>query len=287
MSLAAAGQRLTITANESGFGAEVVGLDLSRPLPPITLAAVKAAFLAHGVLWFPDQPLDHELLEAFTLQLGPFGWDPYVAPLADRPHILEVRREPDEKARVFGGGWHSDWSFQATPPSATILHAKVIPPVGGDTLYADGVAAYEALSPAFRQMLAPLTTIHSAGRPYGPAGFFAKEDAGRSMTILSSPEADKTQVHPLVRTLVDGRRALFVNPTYTIAIEGFSEAESAALLAFLFKHMMNEAFVYRHTWSASMLTMWDNRRAMHNATGGYDGHRRVLHRTTVAGERPV
>ena len=156
MSLADAGQRLTVTPNESGFGAEVTGLDLARPLAPDTLAAVKAAFLAHGVLWFPDQPLDHDQLEAFTLQFGEFGWDPYIAPLADRPHILEVRREADEKTTVFGGGWHSDWSFQVTPPAATILHAKVVPPVGGDTLYADGVAAYEALSPAFRDMLAPL-----------------------------------------------------------------------------------------------------------------------------------
>jgi taurine dioxygenase len=287
MSLADAGQRLTVTPNESGFGAEVTGLDLARPLPPDTLAAVKAAFLAHGVLWFPGQPLDHDQLEAFTLQFGQFGWDPYIAPLADRPHILEVRREAEEKPTVFGGGWHSDWSFQVTPPAATILHAKVVPPVGGDTLYADGVAAYETLSPAFRAMLAPLTTIHSATRPYGPSGHFAKEDPGRSMKILWSPEADKTQVHPLVRTLDDGRRALFINPTYTLGIEGFTEAESAALLAFLFKHMMGEQFVYRHRWWADMLTMWDNRRAMHNATGGYDGHRRVMHRTTVAGARPV
>jgi taurine dioxygenase len=287
MTLADAGQRLTITPNERGFGAAVTGIDLARPLPPETLAAVKAAFLAHGVLWFPEQPLDHDQLEAFTLQLGPFGWDPYVAPLADRPHILEVRREPDEKASVFGGGWHSDWSFQETPPSATILHAKVVPPAGGDTLYADGVAAYEALSPAFRQMLAPLRTIHSATRPYGPGGYFANDENQRSMKILWSPEADKTQVHPLVRTLDDGRRALFINPTYTLGIEGFAEAESAALLAFLYKHMMADDFIYRHAWSANMLTMWDNRRAMHNATGGYDGHQRIMHRTTVAGGRPV
>ena len=287
MSLAGAAQRLAVRPNPTGFGAEVTGLDLSRPLPPQTLAAVKAAFLAHGVLWFADQPLTHDQLKAFTLQLGPFGHDPYVAPLADRPHILEVRREPDETARVFGGGWHSDWSFQETPPSATLLHAKVVPPIGGDTLYADAVAAYEALSPSFQRMLAPLRTIHSAARPYGPSGFFAQEEGRKGMTILSSPEAEKTQVHPLVRTLDDGRRALFINPTYTIAIEGFADAESEALLAFLFKHMLADAFVLRHRWSADMLTMWDNRRAMHNATGGYDGHLRVMHRTTVAGAKPV
>ncbi len=279
--------RLTVAANHTGFGAGVTGLDLSRPLPPDTLTAVQAAFLAHGVLWFPDQPLTHDQLEAFTLQLGPFGWDPYVAPLADRPHILEVRREPDETTSPFGGAWHSDWSFQEAPPSATILHAKVVPPVGGDTLYADGVAAYDALSPAFQRMIGPLRAIHSAGRPYGPKGFYAGEEGRKGMTILPSPEADKTQSQPLARTLDDGRKALFVNPVYTLAIDGFAEAESADLLGFLFKHMTDDRFVYRHRWDANMLTMWDNRRAIHNATGGYDGHLRVMHRTTVAGARPV
>jgi taurine dioxygenase len=287
MSLVDAASDLRIKPNPTQFGAEVTGLDLSRPLPSATLAAVKAGFLAHGVLWFPDQPLTHDQLEAFTLQFGDFGWDPYVAPLADRPHILEVRREPDEKTAPFGGFWHSDWSFQETPPAATILHAKVVPPVGGDTLYADGVAAYEALSPAFQRMIAPLKAVHSAARPYGPTGLYAKEEGRKGMTILPSPEAEKRFAHPLVRTLLDGRKALFVNHVYTLAIEGFSETESAVLLGFLLKHMTEDRFVYRHSWSADMLTMWDNRRAVHNATGGYDGHLRVMHRTTVAGARPV
>jgi taurine dioxygenase len=287
MTLTDTASRLQIAPNATGFGAEVTGLDLARPLPAETLAAVKAAFLAHGVLSFPNQPLTHDQLEAFTLQFGAFGWDPYVAPLADRPHILEVRREPDETVAPFGGFWHSDWSFQETPPAATILHAKVVPPVGGDTLYADGVAAYEALSPTFQRMIAPLRTIHSASRPYGPSGSYAKEEGRKGMTILSSPEAEKRFAHPLVRTLLDGRKALWVNHVYTHAIEGLSEAESAALLGFLLGHMVEERFVYRHAWSANMLTMWDNRRAVHNAMGGYDGHLRVMHRTTVAGERPV
>ena len=94
---------LKVTANTGDFGAEITGLDLSRPLPPETLEAVKAAFVRHGVVWFPDQPLDHDQLEAFTLQFGAFGHDPYIAPLAERPHIVEVRREPDENATVFGG----------------------------------------------------------------------------------------------------------------------------------------------------------------------------------------
>jgi taurine dioxygenase len=276
-----------VRPNADGFGAEITGVDLSRPLPAAALEAVKTAFAAHSVVWFPDQPLTHDQLEALTLQLGAFGWDPYVAPLADRPHILEVRRDADETSSPFGGAWHSDWSFQVTPPAITLLHAKIIPPVGGDTLYADGYRAWEALSPTFQAMIAPLRAVHSASRPYGAAGFYAKEEGRTGMKILPSVEADKAHTHPLVRTHpVTGRKALFVNPVYTIGVEGMTEAEGGALLGFLFKHMTDEAFVYRHRWAANMLTMWDNRCCLHNATGGYDGHARVLHRTTVAGDAP-
>jgi len=279
---------VTVTPNPSGFGAEITGLDLSRPPPPDTLAAVKAAWAAHGVVWFPDQPLDHDQLEAFTLALGPFGEDPYVAPLADRPHILEVRREPDETASVFGGAWHSDWSFQAAPPAATLLHAKIVPPVGGDTEFADGCRAFEALSPVMQRFLEALTTIHSAARPYGSQGVYAREAPGRSMRILSCVEAESQQTHPLVRVHpVTGRKALFVNPIYTLGVAGMTEPESRNLLAFLYGHMVQDQFVYRHRWRPDMLILWDNRCCLHNATGGYDGHRRVMHRTTVAGERPI
>jgi taurine dioxygenase len=248
---------------------------------------VKAAFAAHSVLWFPDQPLTHDQLEAFTRQWGEFGWDPYIAPLADRPHILEVRRDASETTSVFGGAWHSDWSFQETPPAITILHAKVIPPVGGDTLYADGYRAWEALSPAFQAMIAPLRAVHSAGRPYGAAGLYAKESGRTGMTILPSAEADKTVAHPMARVHpVTGRAALFVNPVYTVGVEGMNAAESAALLGYLFAHMTQDRFVHRHRWAPRMLTLWDNRCCLHNATGGYDGHERILHRTTVAGDAP-
>ena len=277
-----------VSPRPEGLGAEITGVDLGQGLQGEDLAAVKAAFAAHGVIWFPDQPLDHDALEAFTLAFGEFGCDPYIAPLADRPHILEVRREPQETTSVFGAAWHSDWSFQETPPAATILHAKEVPPVGGDTLFADGRAAWDALSPTFQAMLTPLRAVHSASRPYGADGFYAKETGRLGMKILPSAQADKTFTHPIVRRHpVSGRTALFVNPVYTLGIEGMTEGESAAILGFVFKHMTDEAFVYRHRWAPDMLIMWDNRCLLHNATGGYDGHRRVMHRTTVAGERPV
>ncbi|MDX5365073.1 MAG: TauD/TfdA family dioxygenase [Alphaproteobacteria bacterium] len=278
---------IQVRPNESGFGAEITGLDISRPLPPETLAEVKDAWARHAVVWFPDQPLTHDQLEAFTLQIGPFGHDPFIAPMEDHPHILELRREPDEKARNFGAGWHSDWSFQEEPPAATLLHSKVVPPVGGDTLYADCTRAWNALSDEMKKVLDGLTAVHSAALPYGTNGVFAQETEKRTMKILVSKDAEKTWPHPLVRTHpVTGRKALFVSPVYTVGIEGMTHAESAAILGFLYSHMTQEQFVYRHKWRENMLTMWDNRCTLHFADGGYDGHLRVMHRTTVAGDVP-
>tara|TARA_R110000868_G_scaffold80875_3_gene229260 strand:+ start:2576 stop:3454 length:879 start_codon:yes stop_codon:yes gene_type:complete len=279
-----------VAPNPSGFGAEITGLDISVPLAPAELAAVQQAWADHAVIWFPDQPLTHDALEAFTLQIGPFGFDPFIKPMEGRPHILELRREPNETARNFGAGWHSDWSFQDEPPTGTILHSKVTPPVGGDTLYADCTAAWNALSPVMQKMLDGLTAIHSAALPYGTKGLFAHEQAGggdRTMEIIVSPEADKTYPHPLVRTHpVTGRKALYVSPVYTVGIEGMTPEESFALLSFLYDHMTQEKFVYRHKWRENMLTLWDNRCTLHYADGGYDGHLRVMHRTTIAGDRP-
>ncbi|MBW8814164.1 MAG: TauD/TfdA family dioxygenase [Caulobacterales bacterium] len=279
---------IKVQPQETGFGAEVTGLDLARPLAAEVLAEVKAAWAAHAVLAFPDQPLTLDQLEAFTLQMGPFGADPFIKPMPGRPNVLELRREPDEKATNFGAGWHSDWSFQPEPPSATILRSEVTPPVGGDTLFCDAARAYEALSPTMQAMLAPLQAIHSAARPYGTKGIFASETAGRTMQIITSPEAEKTERHPLVRTHpVTGRKALYVSPVYTVGIEGLAEPEAEAILGFLFKHLTQEAFIYRHRWRPGMVLMWDNRCTMHFAEGGYDGHLRLMHRTTVAGEVPA
>ncbi|MDB5430266.1 MAG: Taurine dioxygenase [Caulobacter sp.] len=278
-----------VKANPSGFGAEITGVDISRPLPAPVLAAVKDAWARHSILWFPDQPLTHDQLEAFTLQFGDFGWDPYVKPMEGRPHILEVRRDPQETASPFGGAWHSDWSFQQSPPAGTLLHAKIIPPMGGDTLYADGYAAWEALDADTQARLKSMKAIHSATRPYGANGLYANEPDGyRAMQIINSSEADKIWTHPIARVHpASGRTALFINPIYTVGIEGMDEAGSEALLTQLFGHMLEQRFIYRHSWAPDMLTLWDNRCALHCATGGYDGHARVLHRTTVAGEIPI
>ena len=269
------------------LGVEITGLDLAHTLDPATFAAVRQALAEHSMICFPDQPLSHDQLEAFSLQFGPFGDNPFVEAMPGRPNLVEVRRDPEETTTVFGGGWHSDWSFQTTPPAATILHAKVTPPTGGDTLFADAVGAYDALRPQFQKLLEGLRAIHSASGPYGQDGYFAKESGRTGMHILVSTDADRSHAHPLVTVHpVSGRKTLFVSPGYTVGIEGMIQAEGNAILDFLFKHMTSDAFVHRHVWRPNMLVMWDNRSILHCATGGYDGHLRLMHRTVIAGGIP-
>ncbi len=293
MDAPAAYRTIRVRPQATGFGAEVIGLDLSNPVDGETLAEVKDAWARHGVLSFPDQPLSLDQLEAFTLQIGPFGEDPFVAPMPGHPNVLEVRREPKEKRSIFGGGWHSDWSFRATPPSATLLHAQIVPPIGGDTLFCDASRAYETLPEDTKAEIASLRALHTAGFAYGSDGIYAREeqvrdDGSRAMRIIVSSEADKYQAHPLVRTHpVTGRKSIFGSPVYTHGIEGMDEEAGRTLLAGLYKHMQQDQFIYRHRWRPDMLVMWDNRCCNHYALGGYDGHRRVMHRTTVAGDAPV
>lgn len=276
---------MTIEVQPSGgsCGAMVRGVDLHAGLTETVVGAIEHAWLQHLVLGFPDQHLTMEDLERFCLALGEYGDDPYIAPIDGHPHIIEVRREPDEIAPLFAEGWHSDWSFLATPPAGTALFGTVIPPTGGDTLYADQCAAYESLSPSMKGRLDGMHAVHSARRGYSRAGSYGEKDAGRSMAIRWSDTALATQRHPMVKIHpLSGRKALFVNPGYTVGIDGVDDAEAQALLAELFAHQVQQEFIYRHRWSPNMLTLWDNRCLLHSATGGYEGHRRLLHRITIA-----
>jgi taurine dioxygenase len=270
-------------------GAHVRGVDLNAPLDAATVAAIRAAWLDHGVLAFPEQHLSVEALERFTLALGPRGDDPFIAPIPGHAHVVEIRREADEQAPIFAETWHSDWSFLPTPPAGTALHGTIVPPVGGDTLFADQYAAWDALPASMQSRLRDRMGVHSARRGYARDGMYGERDRerGRSMAIKFGDEALATRLHPIARTHPEtGRTALFVSPGYTVAIDGLDEAESTSMLLELFEHQKRPAFVYRHRWAPGMLVVWDNRRLVHAATGGYEGHRRLLHRVTIA-ERPA
>lgn len=275
---------MKVTPTGAALGARVTGVDLSRPLTSATAAALRAAWLEHLVLVFPDQRLTLEQLEGFSRAFGPFGEDPFIAPMPGHPHVIEVKREAHETASVFAAAWHSDWSFQQTPPAGTVLYSRVIPPVGGDTLFCNGYLAYERLSEATKARIETLNAVHSAALAYAPSGVYGANDgADRSMDIRPSADAEKTHAHPVVRRHPEtGRKTLFVNPGYVRTIEGLSDEDAFVLLCELYDAAHDDALVYRHRWEPDMLVMWDNRCTQHMATGGYDGHARLLWRTTIA-----
>ena len=277
---------LQVEPSGQACGARVTGVDLSRPLDPATVAAIRAVWLEHHVLAFPDQRIGDDDLERFTLAFGGFGDDPFFAPIPGREHIAAIRREADETSPLFAENWHADWSFQAHPPAGTCLLAVDIPLIGGDTLFANQHMAWEALSAEQQARYADLVAIHSARLPYAPDGTYGARDKGRSMDIRPSEAALATQTHPLVPAHPEtGLRGFYSTLGYIIGIEGLAQDAAVALLLELQAWQGDERFVYRHRWEPDMLVMWDNRSVLHRATGGYEGHRRELHRTTIAAWR--
>jgi taurine dioxygenase len=271
-----------ITKSGHACGASVTGVDLSRPLSDALIGAIRAAWLEHHVLAFPDQRISDDDLERFTLYFGPFGEDPFIAPIPGRKHIIAVARAATETGPIFAEAWHTDWSFQKTPPAGTCLYGITIPPAGGDTLFANQHLALERMPDDLRARIEGKRAIHSARAGYARAGAYGEHDKGRAMDIRPSDDALATQSHPFIRTHPEtGRAAVFGCAGYIIGVEDMGAVEGMALLGDLYRWQTQHAFQYRHQWTAGTLLMWDNRALLHMATGGYSGHERLLHRTTI------
>ena len=274
--------RVSENLSKNGIGVEVTDFSLAD-LTEENISFLRSKWVDYGLIVFPKLPLSHDEFKDFALSFGNFGDDPFISSLPDYPNIAEIKRSANEKATPFGGTWHSDWSFMKKPPSATLLHSKIIPPVGGNTLFANTERSFAALPEEMKNKLRNLKVIHSAKIPYADDGFYALEKEERSMKILPSKEAKATFSHPMVKIHPEtNKECLFINPVYTINVEGFSEDASQQLLWELYEHMIQDRFVYEHVWNDDMLIMWDNRTVMHQATGGYDGYDRLLHRITLA-----
>jgi taurine dioxygenase len=277
-----------IINNKSSLGVEVLNFEYNDISSKQKVNDLRDLWLAYSVIVFRNLKLTHEEFENFSLAFGVFGDDPYIDSLSGYKNIIEVKRGAEEKAPPFGGSWHSDWSFQECPPSATLLHSKIIPPIGGETFFIDTQTAYDDLSSKIKLKIKDLMVSHSAIRPYADDGFYALEkDKDRSMAIKPSAKAKEFFLHPLVRTHPETKKkSLFINQVYSITVNGLNEKDSNELLEFLFFHMGQEKYIYKHKWEKNMLIMWDNRTVNHCAQGGYQGHKRLLHRITLAGSRP-
>jgi taurine dioxygenase len=280
---------LEVQPISSALGVEIRGVDLTHTLNDDVFAEIHQAFTEYQVLFFRDQPLTIEQLKNFSRRFGPLSRVPYVEPLADHPDVIAVLKEADEtNISTFGGSWHSDFSFLDEPPLGSVLYGAEVPALGGDTLWSNMCAAYEALSAGLRATLDQLTALHS-GHVYGAARPPLDMRTSRSINISRhNPEADNEHAHPAVIVHPQSRRkALFVNPIYTTRFAEMSAAESAPLLQYLYEHATRAEFTCRFRWQPHSVALWDNRCTMHLAINDYDGRRRLMYRTTIAGARPV
>ena len=266
------------------LGAEIHGVDLTADLSNAAFDRIHQAFLDHHVIFFRDQTdLTPDQQKAFARRFGSLNTHPYVEGMADHPELLEIIKEADEKTN-FGGGWHSDMSFLQEPALGSVLYGIDIPPYGGDTLFANQIAAYEALSDGMQNLLNGMTAIHTASREYGSKGISAQ--ARTSMQAAQAPDAPEFE-HPVVRTHPEtGKRGLYINPAFTLRFSGMTRRESKPLLNFLFEHAREERFTCRFRWRENSVAFWDNRCVWHYALNDYAGHRRHMRRATINGDRP-
>lgn len=270
---------LTIRRVAGALGAEISGVDLSQDLPDGVVAEIRAALVEHQVIFFRDQDLSPARQVAFGRRFGPLNIHPYVRGMEGYPEVMEIIKEPGDKTN-FGGGWHSDTSFLERPAIGSILHAIELPEWGGDTLFSSQVAAYEALSTGMKATLEGLRAVHSAGREYSAQGHSAQKRS--SMSVAEAEGAVGEFIHPVVLAHPEsGRKALYVNPAFTMRFEGWTKRESKPLLDFLFEHCRYEGYTCRFAWKPGSVAFWDNRQVWHFALNDYHGQRRHMRRVTV------
>ena len=278
---------MEITPTGQACGARVAGIDLSQPLDIDTISSIRSAWLEHHVLAFPEQKLSDYDLVRVTNYFGNVGEDPYFVPISKKTPVVALTRRADEQAPVFAENWHTDWSFKQHPPIGTCLYSLVVPPIGGNTGFANQQMALAQMPDDLRQRLENKIALHSAAAAYGPDGTYGEKDQGndRSMKILFSEQANKSEPHPIIAKHPEsGAETIFGTVGYIHTILGLEPEESRQLIMELYAWQTKEEFQYTHVWEPNMLVMWDNRSVLHKANGGYDGHARELHRLTIAGD---
>ena len=262
------------------LGAEIDGVDLGGSLSGEVVSQIRALWLEHLVIFFRDQALGLAQFMAFAERFGEPVEYPLVQGIEGFPKIIEVKKLEHERVN-FGGIWHSDTAYLELPPMGSMLLAREVPPFGGDTLFANMYLAFESLSPGLKKLLEGLKAVNTS----------TKADASRTREDRVKTEGRESREfvaeHPVVRTHPEtGRKALYVNSGHTARFAGWTEEESAPLLAYLFQHQVRPEFTCRFAWQPGSIALWDNRCAQHNPVNDYHGYRRVMHRITLAGDVP-
>jgi len=264
------------------LGAEIRGVDLTALLDDATVEALRAAHVEHQVLVLPGQNLDGEKLMAFGRRFGELSVHPFSTNVSDIPELIVYDNKP-ENPPLATDVWHTDETFRPEPPMGTMLCSKIIPEIGGDTVFASMTAAYEGLSDRLQRFISGLEAVHDF-KPFKTLFGESPEDRAKLQHFEKHyPPA----THPVVRTHpISGKQALFVNPQFTLHIKGMEERESRSLLDTLFHQALIPEYQYRHRWRPEMVVFWDNRAAQHYAVHDYYPHRRMMLRVTIKGDRP-
>lgn len=272
---------MEIQAFASALGALIHSVDLARPLPAAGVDAIRKAVADYGVVFFRDQRLTPEQHLGFARCFGAINVNRFFKTVDGYPEIAEVRKEPDQQRNI-GGNWHTDHSYDLAPAMGSILYAREVPGSGGDTLFASMYRAYDALSDGLKRTLEGLRALHSSRHVFGTSTYGLRGDLqGR---VLNPEMAVQDAVHPVVvRHPGSGRKALYVNPGFTVRIDGWTDEESRPLLQYLYEHAARPEFSCRFQWGPGSIAFWDNRCTWHYALNDYPEQRRLMHRITIEG----
>lgn len=275
---------INIVPSGGGVGAFIEGIDLGQDLSDNIVGTLRSALGEHGVLFFRDQDISPEDHIAFAEKFAPININRFFAHVEGHPKIAQVLKEPDQKKNI-GGGWHTDHTYDIEPAMGSILVARQTPPHGGDTMYASTCRAYETLSDGFKSILKGLKGLHSSRHVFGPQARYMQKGEDTAGRLGNNEAANQDAVHPLIiRHPISGRESIYVNPGFTIGIDGWTDAEAEPFLKILYDHIAKPEHTYRFQWAPGSVAFWDNRASWHYAVNDYHGARRLMHRITVEGQ---
>ena len=273
--------QMEIRPISGALGAEIFGVDFAAGVDDETFGHIRGTFLEHGVIVIRDQDLTPEQHLAAARRFGEVNVNRFFTPVDGHPEVAEVRKEAHQEKNI-GNKWHTDHSYDDAPALGSMIYALEVPPAGGDTLFANMSLAYETLSDGMKDMLSKLEAVHSSRHVFGPGVKSSPDVADR---YRNAEQAVQNAVHPAVIRHPDtGRKVLYVNPTFTVRFNGWTEEESKPLLDYLYTHAARPDFSCRVRWKSGSLGLWDNRATWHLALNDYHGHRRLMHRVTIEGK---
>jgi taurine dioxygenase len=266
------------------LGAEISGIDIAAGVDDEQFAELRRAFVDFGVIFLRDQDITPEQHIAFAERWGKINVNRFFRAVDDYPLIAEVRKEADQKSNI-GSAWHTDHSYDQCPAMGSILYAREVPSVGGDTMFASMYAACDALSDGLRKMLSGMRAVHSSRHAFGEGAYVGADLDDIGGRLGNTAAATQDALHPvIIRHPLSGRPALYVNGDFTVNFEGWSRDESQPLLDYLYAHARQNEFTCRFRWRKGSMAIWDNRATHHCALNDYQGERRLMHRITIEGE---